>query len=283
LVRPRGGEEPLVVHAGDHVLELSVVVLGPHLRVEGLEAGREDHSRDINFFLLGRLIEVYGGILTDTLADSTFLVLEVETALIDIRDEGNCLSEVYVNSLVRRYFLVELIGVLDRAVLYAGGTPRALVLNDIPRLLGKGYLEVSRFPLYPVNLGIGEDLYVRMPADLDQLGCEYSHRAVVRRKGLVELGHMAPDARRPFDEVDFEAGGREIEGRLDAADPSADDHDVSEVILPEVLADLLDIVLERYYVFHLFSPQQVFCAPIARVRPVSCLSSLGRPSRSGME
>ena len=193
------------------------------------------------------------------------------------------MSEVYMDGFILRYFLIKLIRIFDRAVFYAGRTTRAFVLHDVSGLLGKGYLEVPCVSLYTVNLGIGEDLYVRMPADLDQLGCEYSHRAVIGRKGLVELGHVAPDARRPFDEVDFEAGGREIEGGLDAADPSADDHDVSEVILPEVLADLLDIVLELYYVFHLLSPQQVFCAPIARLRPVSCLSCLGRPSRSGME
>ena len=181
----------------------------------------------------GRLVEIYGVILTYPFADTAFLLFQVKTALIDIRDEGNCLREVYMDRLVLRYVLVELIRVLDRAVFHTGSAARALVLQDIPGLLGKRHLEVSCFPFYAVNFRIGEDLYVRMPADLDQLGCEYSHRAVVGRKGLVELGHVAPDARRLLHQVDLKAGSGKIEGGLDAADPSADDHDVAEITVSE--------------------------------------------------
>ena len=42
LVGPRGGEEPLIVHAGDHVLKLSVAIFCSHLGIEGLEAGRRE-------------------------------------------------------------------------------------------------------------------------------------------------------------------------------------------------------------------------------------------------
>ena len=66
-----------------------------------------------------------------------------------------------------------------------------------------------------------------MPADLDQFGVEYSHGAVIGRKGLVQLGHMAPDARRFFNQVNFKTGSRQIKRGLNTADPSADYHDVS--------------------------------------------------------
>ena len=84
---------------------------------------------------------------------------------------------------------------LDRAVLYAGSTTRAFVLDNVSGLFIQGDLEVSCFPFYTVNFSIGQDLYIGMPADLDQFGREYSHGAVIRGIGLVKLGHLAANGR----------------------------------------------------------------------------------------
>jgi hypothetical protein len=67
-----------------------------------------------------------------------------------------------------------------------------------------------------------------MPADLDQFRCEDSHGAVIGGKGLVQLGHVPPDARGLFNQVNLETGGRKIKGGLNAADPSTHNHDVSK-------------------------------------------------------
>lgn len=72
------------------------------------------------------------------------------------------------------------------------------------------YLEVSCFTCYIVNFSIGKDLYIWMPADLDQLWREYSHGAVIRRKSLVKLGHMATNARPLFNQVNLKAGSGQI-------------------------------------------------------------------------
>ncbi len=87
------------------------------------------------------------------------------------------------------------IRVFDRAVLYAGTTTRAFVLYNVSGLFIQGDLEVSCFPFYTVNFSIGQDLYVGMPADLDQFGREYSHGAVIRGIGLVKLGHLTANGR----------------------------------------------------------------------------------------
>ena len=84
---------------------------------------------------------------------------------------------------------------LDRAVLYTGSTPRAFVLYNVSGLFIQGDLEVSCFPFYSVNFRIGQDLYIGMPADLDQFGREYSHGAVIGGIGLVKLGHLAANGR----------------------------------------------------------------------------------------
>jgi len=101
-----------------------------------------------------------------------------------------------MDSFILRDFLIKLIRIFDRAVFYTGRTARAFFLYNVSGLLGQGDLKVSRFPFYTVNFSIGQDLYIWMPADLDQFGRKYSHRAVIGGKGFVKLSHMAPNARR---------------------------------------------------------------------------------------
>jgi hypothetical protein len=137
------------------------------------------------------LIEIYGIFFTNSGANRTFLVFKEKAAFIYISDKGDCLSEVYMDGFIVRYFLIKWIRVLDRAVLNTGSTTGAFVLYNVSGLFNKGYIEVSRLTFYTVNFSIGQDLYIGMPAYLDQLGGEYSHGAVIGGKGLVKLGHMA--------------------------------------------------------------------------------------------
>ena len=144
-----------------------------------------------------------------------------------------------MDGFILRYFLIILIRVFDRAVLYTGSTTGAFVLQDIPGLFNQRYVEVSCFPFYTVNFSIGEDLYVGMPADLDQFGCEYSHGTVIGRKGLVKLGHMAPNARRFFNQVNLKTRSGKIKRGLNTADPSTNDHDVSKMMVSRTFIKLL--------------------------------------------
>ena len=75
-----------------------------------------------------------------------------------------------MDGFILRYFLIKLIRIFDRAVFYTGRTARAFFLYNVSGLLGQSYLEVSCFPFYTVNFSIGQDLYIWMPADLDQFG-----------------------------------------------------------------------------------------------------------------
>ena len=95
---------------------------------------------------------------------------------------------------------------------------------------------------------MGEDLYIGMPADLDQFGREYSHAAVVGGKGLVKLGHMTPDARRLFDQVYLETGGGKIKRGLDTADPSTNNHYIREITLHETFAGLFDLSVFHFHI-----------------------------------
>jgi hypothetical protein len=187
FVWPGGAHQPFIVHTGYYVLELSVAIFIPHLRIKCLKARRQNDRPYIYFFLLRRLIQIDGLVLTYSFANTTFLLFKVKTAFIDIRDKGNGLSEIYMDGFILRYFLIKLIGVFDRAIFYTGSTTRAFALYNISGLFNQGDLEVSCFPLYTVNFSIGQDLYIGMPADLDQFGREYSDGAVIGGKGLVKL------------------------------------------------------------------------------------------------
>ena len=100
-----------------------------------------------------------------------------------------------MDGLVGVQVLVELVRDLDRAVLGADRAARAFLLNDVPGLLGQSDPEIADLSLYTLYFGIGEDLYVGVPADLDQLGRENSHRAVIGGVGLVQLSHVPPNGR----------------------------------------------------------------------------------------
>ena len=140
------------------------------------------------------MTKIYGVILANSFANTTFLLFKVKAAFINICDKRNCLSKVYMDGFILRYFLIKLIGVFDRAVFYTGSTTSAFVLFNVSGLFNKGYLEISCFPFYTFNFGISQDLYIGMPADLDQFGREYSHRAVIGGKGFVKLSHMTADS-----------------------------------------------------------------------------------------
>ena len=128
FVRPGGAHQPFIVHAGDHVLHLSVAIFIPHLRIKWLKARRQNDRPYFYFYLLRRLIEIDSVILTYCFANTTFLLFKIKTAFINIRDQGNGLSEIDVYGLIFRYLLIESIRVFDRTVFYTGRTTCAFVL-----------------------------------------------------------------------------------------------------------------------------------------------------------
>ncbi len=73
-----------------------------------------------------------------------------------------------MNSLAWRYFLIKGVRKFNRTILDTSITTGAFILDNIARLFGQGDLKISTFTLYTFDLSIGKNLYVGMPADLDQ-------------------------------------------------------------------------------------------------------------------
>ena len=261
LVGPGGAHEPFVVHAGDHVLKRSIAIFSPHLGIKRLKARRQKDRPDLDLGLFRGLAEINGLVLADPFADAALFLLQVNTGLVNIRDQGNGLSEIDMDGLVLGYFLIKSIRVFYRAVFDAGCTARAFALYNISGLFRQCDLKVSRLPEDTINLSIRQNLYVGMPADLDQFGREDSDGAVIGRKGLVKLGHMAANGRGLVDQVNLKSSRGKIKRGLNTADPSADNHHIPEVAARQTLANtvcesLSDLVFNLVnFLFQCPSPQ----------------------------
>jgi hypothetical protein len=80
------------------------------------------------------LIEIDRVILAYGRANAAFLFFQINTRFVYVRDQWNGLLEVDMYGFVRRYFLVEAIGIADRTIFYAGRTSGAFILANIPGL-----------------------------------------------------------------------------------------------------------------------------------------------------
>ena len=98
-----------------------------------------------------------------------------------------------------------------------------------------------------------------MPADLDQFGRKYSDGAVVRRKGLVELRHLAANGRGPVDQVNLETRSSKVKRSLNTAHPSADHHHITCEILATAMFEVFsNLVLNSLKIFsHGLSPHRI--------------------------
>ncbi len=67
------------------------------------------------------------------------------------------------------------------------------------------YGKMARFTGDARDFGQGQELYVEMPADLDQFGGDYSHGTIVGGEGLVQLGHDPADRWPVFQKMNEEA------------------------------------------------------------------------------
>jgi hypothetical protein len=65
-------------------------------------------------------------------------------------------------------------------------------------MLDNLYLEVPLLAADAVYLSEGDEVDVGVPADLDQLGGDDSHSALIGRKGLIELCHDPADTGGPL-------------------------------------------------------------------------------------
>ena len=138
--------------------------------IEWLHTVRQYDRPDPYLLFFRFLVKVYSVVLAYPLANTTLFLLQVETAIIDISDQGNGLCKINMNSLVHGNFLIILVRVLNRAIFYADGAAGAFVFKYVPGFFDQGHVEIAGFAFDRLNFRICEHFDVWVPADLDQLG-----------------------------------------------------------------------------------------------------------------
>jgi hypothetical protein len=146
-----GAQKTLKVHTGDHIPHSSIPIFILQRGIKRLEAESQNNGTYIDLDFLRCLAEIYGVILTDPFTDTTFLLLKIKAAFIDICDKGNGLSVIYMDGFVIRYLLIEWIRVLDRTIFYTGGATDTFVLVDVSGLLRQGNPKIPRLPFDFIN------------------------------------------------------------------------------------------------------------------------------------
>ena len=73
-----------------------------------------------------------------------------------------------MNCFIIRYPLIKFIRIGYRTVFDTGSTTGALVFDNISGTGFQTYLKIPRLPFEPINFSECQNLYIWMPADLDQ-------------------------------------------------------------------------------------------------------------------
>ena len=234
--RAAGVDEPLDFQRGVNVRIAPVAVLRHPADIERLKPGRDDDRADGDFpkFLL--LLEVdrlpiaaglHAGLLALVRQDTA---LEVQADFrVDQHHLGRGLRERNVHRLALAEAFIEivvefglLVDAMGDALLAAG----AEVFQHVPRLAADGHLEVAHIAVHFHDLRVAPQRDVLVGADLGHLRSQNAGRAVQRREGLVELGHVPADGGLTLHEVNLLAGVSQRQGRVDAGDAAAHDQHV---------------------------------------------------------
>jgi hypothetical protein len=102
LARVRTGraEQAFVIHTRYDVCKFAVTIFFFDFRIVRFETGCEQNRADLDFFFLDRLIEINRFIFADRFADFTLLVFQIETTVVNVRNERNRLGKINVNRFV---------------------------------------------------------------------------------------------------------------------------------------------------------------------------------------
>jgi hypothetical protein len=196
-VRAGSRHDPLELDARDDVLVGAVSIFSLQARVELVEARRHYDRPDLDLQdpLLLVVVDRLGLALLSAYA-AAYAPVGVDR--IDQRDR---LRVSDIDRLSDLRVLVVLVRRLDRALLGAAAAAGTLRGVDPESLLLHGHVEVPCLSVDDSDLCVRYQVDVVVPARRHELGRHYAHGAVVRREGLVELGHRPSDARLLLDQV----------------------------------------------------------------------------------
>ena len=142
--------------------------------------------------------------------------------------QGNGLGVKHIGGFPETEPQVEGIGHLDFTFFGTQATGNTLFGFNVAGPLLQLNLKAPWLPAETGNFRQGVKLDVVMPADLDQLGGQNSHGAIVGGKGLIQLRHGPADGGLLFHQVCEIAGVGQVQGSLHAGYTTSHYHNRSE-------------------------------------------------------
>ncbi len=181
------------------------------------------------------LLDYPQGVLVPSLADQSDVPLHPlsgrtgiptrgDAPLLDSKSVGHRLRIQLVGGPLDGQPLIKATGDDHRADLGTITAAGALIHINVARMDPYPHREIARFPSDSEHLAIRQQLDVPMTATVHQLGADDAHSAVISRKGLIQLGHVATDGRFLLHQIDLVTGLGQIQGGLDASNAPTDDH-----------------------------------------------------------
>jgi hypothetical protein len=149
-------------------------------------------------------LKINGSVPAGGNTDLAFLSEKKEAlGRIDCGDSGYRLRKRQMNALESGQVFVVSVWDVDGAVLRTCSATRAFFRINVSWLLGEGDRKIPGFAVHALYLRIRYDFNIRVCGTLDKLGGQDAHGTVVGGKRLVELGHLAPNGRLLFHQIDF--------------------------------------------------------------------------------
>ncbi len=231
-----GGDQALKLQRVDHVFVLAVAVLAVAAQrglvlllgdlVERVAGGHDDSAHAL-FRELFLVVEVDGLGLALLGADFAALAALQPGAVlgVDHRPGRHCLGERDIDGGAVTHSEIEFAWVLlERTVVPAVAAARALAHVDVARLLPDLDLEIADETFDRLDLGVAVELDAGMLPHFHHARRQDALRAVERGEGFRQPGHLAADRGLALHQHHFVTGIGDVERRLDAGHPGADDH-----------------------------------------------------------
>ncbi len=222
----RGTDQPLVLETGNDVVDPAVTVLLQRTRIERIETGGQYYRSYLQLDQFFLLLEVYGPCLAGLLTDATPALGQIQARLgVDGHLAGDRLGKRQVCRLPLCQPHVEFVRYTTRALLGTVAATRALLYIHIAGFPAHSNPEVASRAVQFHYVAVGEKVYAVMASALDHLGRQDTHRAIVGREGLVQLGHATTNAGSLLHKVDLKAHVGQVNRSLDTGYPATDDQD----------------------------------------------------------
>jgi len=202
--RTGGRKQTFELHIGEDIGRAGIPVDVVLCRIKGTASFGQDNRTDLEVHGLGLLCVINGLLRADLGAIPAFALGQVD-ALAFINDifERNCLGVFEIDGLAFGKPTVIFVRDFLGAFLSTQAAGNAFVRVHIAGVLEDAHLKISFFAVNGCDFGEGEQFDVDVPADLDQLGGDNSHGAVIGGECLVQLRHHPANGTGSLHEVDI--------------------------------------------------------------------------------